>query len=254
MKVSIITATYNSKATVKDTLDSVKMQTFKNIEHIIIDGGSKDETLEIVKDSGHVGPIISERDKGIYDAMNKGITIATGDIIGILNSDDFYSNDKVIELIADTFANSNCDAVYGDLVYVEPTNKAKILRKWIAGGYRRNMFLKGWMPPHPTFFVTREVYEKFGNFNLRFKSSADYELLLRFMFINNIKVKYIPGVLVHMRAGGYSNRSFYNRLAAHKEDYLAWKVNGISPNWYTLIMKPVRKIKQFIITNNLSGR
>lgn len=247
MKVSIITATYNSAATIKDTVLSVNKQTYHNVEHIVIDGVSKDNTLNLLDYFGHSGPLISEPDKGIYDAMNKGVEMAEGDIIGILNSDDFYPNARVIEKVVKVFEKGDCDAVYGDLVYVDSFNIKKVLRKWIAGGFSRKSFYKGWMPPHPTFFVKKEVYEKHGNFNLDFKSSSDYELLLRFLFLKQIKVKYIPGVLVHMRAGGYSNRSIKNRVAAHIEDYRAWKTNGITPKWYTLVLKPLLKMKQYIV-------
>lgn len=252
MKVSIITATYNSASTIKDTILSVKQQTYKNVEHIIVDGSSTDNTLHLLQHFGHSGPLLSEKDKGIYDAMNKGLAIANGDIIGILNSDDFYPHAHVIEKVVKAMSATDCDAVYGDLVYVDAHHATKVLRKWIAGGYSKKQFYNGWMPPHPTFFVKKEVYEKYGNFNLEFKSSSDYELLLRFMFLNDIKVKYLPGVLVHMRAGGHSNRSLRNRLAAHKEDYMAWSSNGISPKWYTLAMKPLRKIKQYIVGNKNS--
>lgn len=247
MKVSIITATYNSASTIKDTLLSVKQQSHQDLEHIIVDGASTDNTLNLISHLGHTGPVLSEPDKGIYDAMNKGLGLATGEIVGILNSDDFYPHEGVIEKVVKAFEHSECDAVYGDLVYVDAHHATKILRKWVAGGYNKKLFYKGWMPPHPTFFVKKEVYEKYGQFNLDFKSSSDYELLLRFMFLNEIKVKYLPGVLVHMRAGGYSNRSIKNRLLAHKEDYRAWKSNGIVPKWYTLAMKPLRKVRQYMV-------
>jgi len=247
MKVSIITATFNSSATIRDTVLSVKHQTYNEVEHIIVDGVSTDNTLNMVEYFGHKGPVVSEPDRGIYDAMNKGVAMATGEIIGILNSDDFYPDADVLEKVVRAFENENCDAVYGDLVYVDADHGKKVLRKWIAGGYDKKLFYRGWMPPHPTFFVRKEVYEKYGSFNLAFKSSSDYELLLRFMFLNNIRVKYLPGTMVHMRAGGYSNKSLRNRLAAHKEDYLAWRSNGISPRWYTLVMKPLRKVKQYAI-------
>jgi glycosyltransferase len=253
MQVSIITGTYNSEETVEDTVVSVQKQTYKDIEHIIVDGASSDKTLEIVRNAGHCGPVKSEKDNGIYDAMNKGIELATGEIVGILNSDDFYTEDDVVERVVETFQSSGCDAVYGDLDYVDANDTKKVLRKWVAGGYKRSLFLNGWMPPHPTFFVRKDVYKKFGNFNTSLKSSADYELLLRFLFINEIKVVYIPGVMVHMRAGGHSNRSLLNRLKAHKEDYMAWKLNGISPKWYTLALKPMRKVKQFIFRGTSSN-
>jgi glycosyltransferase len=245
MKVSIITTTYNSERTIKDTLASVKQQTYQNVEHIIIDGASKDKTVNLLNLYGHQGPLLSEADNGIYDAMNKGVSMAGGDIIGILNSDDFYSDSKVLDKVIKAFEQTGCDAVYGDLVYVDSKQTNKIVRKWVAGNYNKKFFYKGWMPPHPTVFIRKEVYEKFGLFNLNFKSSSDYELLLRLMFLKNIKVAYIPEVLVHMRTGGQSTKSLANRLAAHKEDYLAWLSNGISPKWYTLAMKPISKIKQF---------
>lgn len=247
MQVSIITSTYNSAATVADTLVSVEKQTYlNNIEHIIVDGLSIDVTLNIVKHFNHVKKVVSEKDNGIYDAMNKGIDIAEGEIIGILNSDDFYAHENVIEEVVEIFTKTNCDAVYGDLIFVHPEHPQKILRKWIAGGYDEKLFLKGWMPPHPTFFVKKEVYNKLGKFNKTLKSSADYELLLRFMFVNKIKVQYLPDVLVHMRSGGQSTKSLGNRIKAHKEDYLAWSLNDIKPKWYTLFFKPARKIMQFL--------
>ena len=245
MKVSIITATYNSERTIKDTLTSVKQQTYQNVEHIIIDGASKDKTVNLLNLYGHQGPMLTEADNGIYDAMNKGVAIASGDIIGILNSDDFYSDSKVLDKVVKVFEETGCDAVYGDLVFIDGKQTSKVVRKWVAGNYNKKLFYKGWMPPHPTVFIKKEVYEKYGMFNLKFKSSSDYELLLRLMFLKNIKVSYVPEVLVHMRTGGQSTRSLSNRLAAHKEDYLAWLSNGISPKWYTLALKPISKIKQF---------
>lgn len=247
MKVSIITATYNSAATVADTLLSVEKQSYlPNIEHIIVDGISEDNTLNIVKHFNHVSKVLSEKDNGLYDAMNKGIKLATGEIIAILNSDDFYAHENVIAKVVEVFKTTDCDAVYGDLIFVHPEKPNKILRKWIAGIYNPKQFLRGWMPPHPTCFIKKEVYNKLGNFNTHLKSSADYELLLRFMYLNNIKVQYIREVLVHMRSGGQSTKSIRNRLKAHQEDYLAWKINNLKPKWYTLMFKPARKIKQFL--------
>ncbi len=249
MKVTIITATFNSAGTIEDTLFSVQQQNYKNVEHIIIDGASTDKTLDLIKGFGHSGPLLSKADKGIYDAMNKGVKMATGDIVGILNSDDYYPHIGIIEKVVKTFENTKCDAIYGDLVFVDKNEGKKVVRKWVAGDFNRNQFYKGWMPPHPTFFVRKEIYERYGDFNLKFKNSSDYELLLRFMFLHKIKVKYIPNVMVHMRIGGHSNRSLRNRLIAHKEDYLAWKLNGLSPRWFTLALKPIRKIKQFVSVN-----
>ncbi len=247
MLISIITATYNSEATIADTLQSVQQQSYNNIEHVIVDGLSTDQTIEIVKKHNHIGPIIQEKDKGIYDAMNKGITIATGDIIGILNSDDFYADNTIIEKVMDVFATTNCDAVYGDLVYVDANDTSKIVRTWRSGSYKRQKFLYGWMPPHPTFFVKKSVYEKFGVFNLQLWGAADYEIMLRFLYKHHLAASYLPTICVHMRSGGQSNATVANRIRANKEDRKAWEINGIKPNRFTLFLKPTRKVAQFFI-------
>lgn len=245
MKVSIITATYNSAATIADTVRSVQKQTYPDIEHIFIDGVSKDETLSIIR-SLNDGLIISEKDKGIYDAMNKGIAIAKGDIIGILNSDDFYPSASIIEKIVQVFEETNCDAVYGDLLYVDGSNTKKVKRRWISGPYNRSNFLYGWMPPHPAFFVRKKCYEQFGVFNLNLGSAADYELMLRMLYKHKIQAAYLPEEVVHMRTGGVSNQTIKNRVLANKNDRIAWKANGIVPYFFTLYLKPLRKIFQFI--------
>ncbi|HEY8388161.1 MAG TPA: glycosyltransferase family 2 protein, partial [Parasegetibacter sp.] len=177
--ISIITATYNSAATVRDTLESVKKQSYPNVEHIIVDGESADETLKIVGEYPHVARVVSEKDKGIYDAMNKGILLATGEIIGILNSDDIYADEHVLQQIADIFKDESIDACYADLQYVKADNLNQVVRTWKSGNHRPNSFFYGWMPPHPTFFVRRRVYDQVGNFNLSLRSAADYELMLR---------------------------------------------------------------------------
>ena len=246
MNFSIITATYNSEVTVRDTLESVASQDYGIVEHIIIDGLSHDNTLSIVSEFSNVSKVFSEKDKGIYDAMNKGIARADGDIIGILNSDDFYFDRKVLSRVAETFQRTGCDAVYGDLVYIDQVNVNKVIRYWNAGPYKPGSFKWGWMPPHPTFFVKRELYEKWGNFNLQLKTSADYELMLRFIHKLNIRLEYIPSVLVKMRMGGVSNISISNRLKANTEDKLAWSINNLSPFWFTLYLKPLKKITQFL--------
>jgi len=246
MKISIITATYNSAVTVADTIESVANQTYKNIEHLIIDGLSKDKTLDVVKSSKHNGPIFSEKDKGIYDAMNKGIVKASGDVIGILNSDDFYASDDIIEQVAHLFATTNCDLLYGDLYFIDQNNTSKVKRKWISGNYKLKDFLYGWMPPHPTFFVRKEVYEKYGMFNMELGSAADYELMLRFMFKHKLKTSYLNKVMVLFRVGGASTKNLNNRVKANMNDRRAWAVNGLTPKWFTLHLKPLRKIRQFI--------
>lgn len=246
LKVSIITATFNSAGTVKDTLASVAGQTYQDIEHIIVDGSSKDNTLEVVRAFPHVARVVSEKDKGIYDAMNKGIGMASGDVIGLLNSDDFYAHPDVIRKVAAAFERSDCEALYGDLVYVDQDNTGKILRYWKAGAYKPNAFKWGWMPPHPTFFVRKEVYEKFGHFSLDLRTAADYELMLRFIHKHGIRISYLPEILVNMRAGGASNASAMSRLRANQADREAWKRNGITPFWFTLYLKPLRKLGQFL--------
>lgn len=246
MKVSIITATYNSAATVLDTLQSVQSQTWQQLEHIVVDGASTDDTLRLLELGKHRGPFVSEPDKGIYDAMNKGIQLASGEIIGILNSDDVYADPTIIEKVVKLFEETGADAVYGDLWYVDAGDMNNVKRKWVAGSYRREGFLYGWMPPHPTFFVRKSVYQRYGLFNLNMYTAADYELMLRFLYKYQIPAAYLPEVMVKMRVGGASNQSLKNRLLANKGDRMAWKVNGLKPYWFTVTLKPIRKITQFI--------
>lgn len=248
--ITIITVAYNAAATIGTTIQSVLNQTYQNIEYIIVDGCSNDGTVEVIKSFEEKRiTLISEPDKGIYDAMNKGIGLATGNIVGILNSDDFYADMEVIEKVVECFSSTNCEALYGNLLYVDATITNKIIRTWIAGNFKLGNFLKGWMPPHPTFFVRREIYDRHGKFNTSLKSAADYELLLRFLYKHKIKVAYLSKILVHMRTGGMSNRNFGNRIKANIEDRKAWKMNNIKPRFYTLFLKPVRKINQFFIKN-----
>jgi glycosyltransferase len=246
MKVSIITAAYNSAKTIADTLDSVIKQSFSSIEHIIIDGNSTDGTLEIVRRMSPDAICISEKDNGIYDAMNKGIRNATGEVIGILNSDDFYTDPMVIKTVVTVFETTGCDAVYGDIVYVHQKDIRKVVRTWNAGPFDASKFLYGWMPPHPAFFVRREMYLQYGLYDTDLHTSADYELMLRLLYRHRISVTYLPRCLVCMRAGGQSNASLSNRLRANKEDRLAWRKNGLVPKFYTTLLKPIRKIPQFL--------
>jgi glycosyltransferase involved in cell wall biosynthesis len=246
MKYSIITVSYNSAETIKDTVKSVIGQNYPHIEYIIIDGGSKDKTLAILKEfKKDIDILVSEADKGIYHAMNKGIEKANGDVIGILNSDDLYADESVLKDVAELFKNPENDASYADLVYVDKINTQKVRRKWVSGKYNPGAFEKGWMPPHPTFFVRKSVYEKHGLFNLDFSSAADYELMLRFIHKHKIKIDYLPRVIIKMRVGGQSNISFKNRVLANKEDRKAWEVNGLMPGKLTFIRKPLSKISQF---------
>lgn len=245
MKVSIITITYNSASTLRDTIESVVNQTYSDIEYIIVDGQSTDDTLSIINDyKGKIDKVVSEKDHGLYDALNKGIKLATGDIVGIIHSDDFFTDKYVIEKIVKTIVSNNADAAYGDLYYVDKNDTDRIHRKWKSGIYKHGMFINGWMPPHPTFFVKRSCYEKFGAFNLNFVSAADYELMLRFIHKHKIKLAYLPEFIIKMRVGGKSNVSLKNRIRANKEDRKAWIANGLKPRIYTLYAKPLRKIIQ----------
>lgn len=246
MKISIITAAFNSSATIADTLDCIGRQDHPDIEHIIVDGGSTDKTLDIVTAFPHVSRVVTGKDEGIYDAMNKGIGLATGDIIGILNSDDVYTDGGVLSDVARAFADPAVMTVYADLQYVDSADLEKIRRRWRSGPFKPGNFYFGWMPPHPTFFVRREVYEQAGVFNLSMRSAADYELMLRILLKHRVPAYYIPRVIVKMRAGGMSNASLLNRLRGNKEDRMAWKLNGLKPYFFTLYLKPLRKIHQFI--------
>lgn len=246
MKISIVTPAFNSAKTIRHTIESVARQTYPNVEYIIVDGGSQDATAKIVAHYPNVVDLfISEPDRGVYDAMNKGIRAASGDIIAILNSDDFYTHSHVLEQIATAFQQSGADSVYGDLQYVDQHNPHQVVRHWESGVFKRRSFLAGWMPPHPAFFVKRTVYQRYGLFNLSLKNSADYELMLRFLYKHQVSAVYVPDVLVRMRVGGLSNATWRGRLRANREDRAAWKINGIKPRFYTTILKPLRKLQQF---------
>jgi glycosyltransferase involved in cell wall biosynthesis len=246
VKVSIITICYNSQETLEDTIKSVLAQDYNDLEYIIIDGDSKDNTPKIIeKYKNSISHVTSEPDKGIYDAMNKGVEKANGDLVGILNSDDFYANNSVISNIVAAINKNNSDSIYADLVYVDRLNPKKTIRTWRSGEYKHNLFLKGWMPPHPTFFVKKWVYEKYGKYNTSLKSAADYEFMLRVIHKHGISASYFPETITKMRTGGESNVSLNNRLRANREDRKAWKLNGLQPNLFTLIRKPLSKIKQF---------
>lgn len=247
MTISIITVTYNSARTVADTLASVNSQGYRSVEHIIIDGASRDDTLEITKKFPHVARVISEKDNGIYDAMNKGIGLATGEVVGILNSDDIYTDGEVIQKVMSAFEDPTVDAVYGDLQYVSKDDLDKVVRTWYSGRFSKRKFYYGWMPPHPTFFVRRAVYEKVGLFNCALRSAADYEMMLRVLVKYNHRVCYVPQVLVKMRTGGMSNASLRNRWRANREDRKAWDLNNLQPYFFTVPLKPLRKIFQFLI-------
>jgi glycosyltransferase involved in cell wall biosynthesis len=244
---SIITACYNSVKTLPQALASVQSQTHTTFEHLIIDGDSVDGSLDVVQASLPISQIVSEHDNGIYDAMNKGIKLAKGEIVGILNADDFYASTDVLAKVDSVFENPSIDACFGDLVYVDKIDTGKVIRYWRSGVCKVRKFYWGWMPPHPTFFVRRSVYERYGWFKLELGSAADYELMLRFLVKFKINAAYVPEVLVKMRTGGISNSSWRNRLKANRMDRKAWVVNGLRPYPWTLWLKPLRKIGQWVM-------
>jgi glycosyltransferase involved in cell wall biosynthesis len=217
------------------------------MEHLVVDGGSNDGTLDIIRAyDGRISKWISEPDKGIYDAMNKGIRLSSGDVIGFLQSDDVYAHERVVENVEEAFRRFEVDSVYGDLQYVHKRDLNKVVRNWKASVYREGRFKSGWMPPHPTFFVKRMVYDRFGYFNTNFRIAADYELMLRFLEKHKISTHYIPEVLVKMRVGGASNGSVKNMLVKSYEDYRAWKVNGLKRSFFTIPLKNLSKVPQFL--------
>lgn len=246
MKVSIITAVYNARETIENTIKSVISQSYENIEYIVIDGLSTDGTIEIIsKYKDKISKFISEPDKGIYDAFNKGIKLSSGDIIGFLNADDIYAHNRVIENIVNTFKSKNVDSVYGDLIYIDKAGNK--VRYWKSGEFNIENLKKGWMPPHPTFFVKRKIYELFGGYRTDFKISADYEISLRFLYKEKISIAYIPEVIVLMKTGGKSNLNLKNRLIGLKEDFKAIKENNLN-GLVTLILKKISKFKQYNIS------
>jgi glycosyltransferase len=245
LTVSLITVVYNGARTIADCLNSVALQNCA-CEHIIIDGGSSDRTLAVVGEFPHVSKIVSEPDNGVYDAMNKGIRLATGDIIGILNADDKYADDSILATVIRTINVNNLDSCYGDLIYVDNDDIGKVKRYWRSKAYNDRLFYRGWMPPHPTFFVRKSIYDQFGVFDQKFGTAADYELMLRFLVKHKITTKYIPKTLVKMRCGGLSNNSLRSRLKANRSDRLSWAANGLTPGPLTLYLKPLSKLGQWI--------
>ena len=249
MKVSIITPCFNSASTLEHTIHSVLSQDYNPVEYIVIDGRSNDETQAILdkyKDS--ISICLSEKDQGSYDALNKGISLASGDIIGVINADDFYVDEGVVNKVVQAFITSGSESVYGNLQYVSKKDSNIVIRNWISGKYNVDKFKYGWMPPHPSFFVKKQVYTKYGAYSLELSLAADYEFMLRVLYKHRISTVFLNEVLVKMRAGGMGNRSISQRIKANREDRQAWRINGLKPGLITLFAKPLRKLIQFSIT------
>ncbi|MBJ7879151.1 glycosyltransferase family 2 protein [Gelidibacter salicanalis] len=250
MKISIITATYNSAKTLELCMDSVLQQTYSNIEYIIVDGGSTDETLNLIKLKSDNHPNIiysSEPDKGIYDALNKGISKATGDVIGFVHSDDFLADPAVIATIATAFNEAAIDGVYGNLHYVQFDDPEKIVRNWTSQPFAPKLLKRGWMPAHPTLFLTKKVYDTHGQFNLNYTIAADYDFILRIFKHDQYSFKYLPHTIMKMRVGGASNRSLTNLVHKTKEDYKAAKTNKINFPVLVILQKNLSKIPQWLV-------
>ena len=243
MKISIITVVYNNKETIKDAIDSVLNQTYKDIEYIIVDGASSDGTVDIVKNYGDkISKFVSESDNGLYDAMNKGIALATGDVVGILNSDDFYIDDKVIQKVMKVFEEKQCESMFADLVFVKPNDLEKTVRYYDSSKFHPSKFAYGWMPAHPTFFVKREVYERYGVFKTDYKIASDYEILVRLLKKYELSYFYLNEVIIKMRMGGISTSGLKSNYILNKEIIRACKENGIYTNWLKVLSKYPSKI------------
>jgi len=244
LKISLITVTYNAEKTIGRCIESVIQQNFQNLEFIIIDGGSTDKTTEIINQyAAHISHSVSEPDKGIYDAMNKGIMLASGDIVGMLNADDFFPESGILNAVAAAFIEHDADVVYGDLDYIN--SNGDVIRKWRSEDYKKGLFNMGWMPPHPTFYCKRKLFSTFGYYSLDYGTAADYELMLRFMHLHNISAFYIKKVMIKMNIGGASNKSYGNRVKGLLFDLKAMRNNGIMLPIITLLLKPLRKIVQY---------
>jgi glycosyltransferase involved in cell wall biosynthesis len=244
LKISIITISYNAKATIGKTLKSVEVQSYKNIEHIIVDGSSIDNTLEICNSFQHISKIISEPDDGVYDAFNKGLKLANGDVVGFLNADDVFNNENSVKEIADAFLNNETDIVYGNLDYVN--QDGEIIRNWISKPYEKGLVKKAWMPAHPTFYCKKKVYDQLGGYNDSFKIGGDFELCLRFLEVNQVPSFYLNKKLVKMLIGGISNSGLKSKWTIYKEELRAFKLNRIEVNSILFLIHKLKKIVQFI--------
>ena len=248
MKISIVTATWNSAATVTDTLASVNTQTHPDVEHIVVDGASTDATLDIVASHGkRVARVVSERDAGLYDAMNKGLKLATGEVVGLLNSDDFLAANDILALVARAFENPEIDAVYGDLCYVRQHEPARIVRYWRSGPFHPGAFMRAWSPPHPTLYVRRSFYEAHGGFDTTYALAADIDLMMRFFEIAGMRSTHIPRVFVMMRLGGATNKSLSNVIRQNREIWRSMRANGLRASLVRFVLSKVAsRARQFV--------
>ena len=252
MKFSIVTVVRNGAHTIRDAIDAVRTQQFPSVEHVIIDGASTDGTLEVIDRYRHqLGKVVSEPDKGIYDGMNKGLELATGDVIGFLNADDVYADDQVLRDVSVYFQEPSVDAVYGDLVYVSASDLGRVVRYWRSGEFQPGRFKSGWMPAHPTLFVRREVYRRFGGFDLSFRLQSDFDLTMRLLEVHRIKAVYLPRILVRMRLGGATNRSILNVIKGNIEAYRACKKNGVEVSPSFILRKILSRVPQFFASRNV---
>lgn len=249
LKVSIITVVFNNRIFIEDCIQSVISQTYPYIEYIIVDGASVDGTCDIIrKYNSNISIWISESDRGIYDAMNKGITLSSGDILGFVHADDMLYDKFVIANIVNSFITQKADAIYGDALIVHRNNINIISRRWISGDFKKERFKYGWAPPHLSFYVKKDIHDKYGVYRTDLKISADYEFMFRVSYLHNIKVNYLPILIPRFRMGGTSTKNIFNILRSNYECYLSWKLNGISMPIYTIPFKLFRKIRQ--LTNN----
>lgn len=247
MKVSIVTVAFNSATTIRDTIESVLSQDYPRIEYIVIDGGSTDGTLDIIGEYGpRVTHLISEPDHGIYDAMNKGIDLATGDVVGFLNSDDMYIDSKAVSQLMAVMNSQKSDCVFADLIYVAPDNTDRVLRYYSSKKFHPGLFQYGWMPAHPTFFAKKSIYEKVGSFSLSYMIAADFELLVRMLAVHGASYSYVPKALVRMRAGGVSTAGLSHSLLLNREIVKACRANGINTNLAKVLLKIPMKLMELL--------
>ena len=247
MKISIVTVSYNSSETIRDTIESVLSQDYDDIEYLIVDGGSTDTTLDIVREYGdRIDVVVSEPDQGIYDAMNKGIRAATGDMVGMLNSDDFYADNSAVRNLIECMENAGADTVFADLVIVNASDTKRVIRYYDSSKFRPERMRYGWMPAHPTFFVKRELYERYGGFSLDYKIAADFEMVVRLLYVVGASYAYLPAVVIKMRIGGASTRGLKSSWVLNREIVRACRINGIKTSLPRVLLKVPAKLLEYL--------